>query len=99
MAAATLHIPPHKTGVASGIIFTIRWLGGSIGVAVITIIYKYANQVSLMNTNINTSPVKHLHLESLFYPCLALTIAATIGLVFSFKLSNHNMARYVTEKP
>jgi len=36
---ATEHIPTHKAGIASGIIFTIRWLGGSVGVVLITLVY------------------------------------------------------------
>lgn len=40
MVVATEHVPLNKTGLASGLIFTIRWLGGSIGVATITLIYR-----------------------------------------------------------
>ncbi len=39
MVAASEHVPLNKAGLASGLIFTIRWLGGSIGVIVITMIY------------------------------------------------------------
>lgn len=37
--AATEFIPPEKTGIASGMIFTMRWLGGSVGVALTTIVF------------------------------------------------------------
>lgn len=39
MVAATEHVPLDKAGLASGLIFTIRWLGGSVGVIVVTLIY------------------------------------------------------------
>lgn len=41
MSAATKYVPANKAGVASGIIFTIRWLGGSIGVALIAFIFEH----------------------------------------------------------
>jgi len=39
MVAATEHVPLKKAGLASGLIFTIRWIGGSVGVIVVTLIY------------------------------------------------------------
>lgn len=40
MTAATEYVPSYKTGIASGIIFTIRWLGGSVGIVITTIIFQ-----------------------------------------------------------
>lgn len=39
MVAATERVPLKKAGLASGLIFTIRWLCGSVGVIVVTFIY------------------------------------------------------------
>jgi EmrB/QacA subfamily drug resistance transporter len=40
MIMATEIVPGNKSGIASGTIFTIRWLGGSIGIAVIAMVYE-----------------------------------------------------------
>ncbi len=41
IAAATEYIPVEKSGAASGIIFTVRWLGGSVGVTVVSMVLHY----------------------------------------------------------
>jgi len=61
LAAATLETPSHKAGIASGIIFTIRWLGGSIGVAIVALIFKFVsndNFMKYLQTASNISSVK-----------------------------------------
>src|SRR3990167_6188730 len=39
MIAATEHVPLDKAGIASGLIFTIRWLGGSVGIVIVSFFY------------------------------------------------------------
>ncbi len=48
IALATPFVPPHKTGSASGLIFSIRWFGGSLGVALITLIYQMFDKLSIV---------------------------------------------------
>ena len=48
IALATHFVPPHKTGSASGLIFSIRWFGGSLGVALITLIYQMFDKLSIV---------------------------------------------------
>jgi MFS family permease len=40
MTAALENIPTTKAGIASGTIFTIRWLAGSIGVVLLSLLFQ-----------------------------------------------------------
>ena len=72
--AATEFIPPEKSGVASGMIFTCRWLGGSIGVALTTIVF---NTLSVHNQQ-SQSVIAMTH--GLFVSCLMLALISAGGL-------------------
>lgn len=82
MAAATEHTPAEKTGVASGIIFTIRWLGGSIGLMLITLIYHLGSQWSTIY------PIEQSLTTGLSISCLALAGISIVGLAFSTTLTH-----------
>ena len=67
MNLAMSSIPPEKTGIASGIVFTIRWLGGSLGVAIITLIFEIGTRLST--------------LDPISYACFGMAFFATIGVL------------------
>jgi EmrB/QacA subfamily drug resistance transporter len=56
MISATENVPIHKAGIASGIIFTLRWFGGSIGIVVTTLVYQEVSYNKLLSliSNSNT---------------------------------------------
>lgn len=41
MTTATMHVPQHKVGVASSVVFTLRWVGGAFGIVLTTLMFKY----------------------------------------------------------
>lgn len=68
MNLAMSGIPSEKTGIASGTVFTIRWLGGSIGVAIITVIFQMSERFGTL------TPMR--------YACFGMAFFAAIGLLF-----------------
>lgn len=68
MNLAMSSIPPEKTGIASGTVFTIRWLGGSIGVAIITLIFQVGSGFSA--------------LTPMSYACFGMAFFVAIGFLF-----------------
>jgi DHA2 family multidrug resistance protein-like MFS transporter len=43
ITATAANVPTEKSGLVSGLMFTIRWVGGLIGVALITEVYNYVS--------------------------------------------------------
>lgn len=93
--AATEFIPSEKTGVASGMIFTVRWLGGTIGVALTALIFKitsgyyYGQMPEGKNVNLlemsNISYVKAALTSGISISCLVLVSLALIGFILATK--------------
>ena len=76
MNAANEFIPAEKTGIASGMIFTIRWLGGTIGAAVTTVFF------NALLTHSHANPLIAMT-HALSLSCLVLAIIALLGLILA----------------
>ncbi len=74
MTVATQHIPLEKVGVASGTIFTLRWFGGTLGVALTTLIFYFFSET------------KHSLEAGLYYSCLWLVLITFLGFVFTSRM-------------
>lgn len=74
MTVATQHIPPEKVGVASGTIFTLRWFGGTLGVALTTLIFYFFSET------------KHSLEAGLHYSCLWLVLVTLMGFIFTSRM-------------
>ena len=76
MNAANEFIPAEKTGVASGMIFTIRWLGGTIGAALTTVFFNTLQTHSPVNQMLSMT-------HALSMSCLLLAGIASAGLLLA----------------
>lgn len=75
--AATEFIPPEKTGIATGMIFTVRWLGGSVGVALTTIVF------NAFGIHAQKVPSAIVMTHGLFVSCLMLAGMSVVGLILA----------------
>jgi EmrB/QacA subfamily drug resistance transporter len=82
--AASTFVPKHKVGIASGIIFTVRWLGGSVGVALITLIFEEVSSkryLKLIGSDVDSSSLHHYGKRLFDLPSdVHLHMALTAGL-------------------
>lgn len=75
--AATEFIPPEKSGVASGMIFTCRWLGGGIGVALTTVVF------NTLSVHDQQSQAVTAMTHGLSASCLMLALISVGGLIIA----------------
>ncbi len=90
LTAATENVPAHKAGIASGIIFTIRWLGGSAGIIVATAVFQTVS-------NNYVGSLKSSLTAGLSAACITLAIAAITGFICSSTLISYGKSVELNE--
>lgn len=77
LSAATQHLPANNAGIASAVMLTMRWLGGSIGIAIVTLVFQLVSKnyfiqylykdtaISISQKNIFTTFLHDNNIESL----------------------------------
>jgi DHA2 family multidrug resistance protein-like MFS transporter len=82
ITATASNVPTEKSGLVSGLMFTIRWVGGLVGVALITEVYNYAS-----SSNNAILPAT----------CIVMAVFALLGWLVATFFLQHDDA-YVAEK-
>lgn len=78
MTLATSNVPIKKAGMASGLVFTIRWLGGTIGIVLVALLYHAYCHSALTTKNMSFVDASTYALHA---ACWLMAMAAVIGLI------------------